>query len=95
MGFRIEKLSSSNHFLHDSPTCYHFEAQNIIAEKAQKVQVSQVFEIEPEKVPEVEKLHGEIKLISHVEEESNGAVFVLESSELETSTRSSQSFKES
>ncbi|KAL6345873.1 hypothetical protein AAG906_020455 [Vitis piasezkii] len=39
-----------NHFLHDGPTCYHFEAQNIIAEKEQKVQVSQVFEIEPDKL---------------------------------------------
>ncbi|KAJ9705361.1 hypothetical protein PVL29_003415 [Vitis rotundifolia] len=69
------------------------EAQSIIAENEQEVQVSQASEIKTE-VPQAEKLHGENKLISHTEVESSGAVFEPESSESEAWTANSQSFKE-
>nr|CAN75064.1 hypothetical protein VITISV_025472 [Vitis vinifera] len=55
----------------ESSVAFHIdhEAQSIIAEKEQEVQVSQVSKIEPEKVPEAEKLQGENKLVSRAEVE--------------------------
>ena len=67
-----EKSSVVSHIDH--------EPQSIITEKEQEVQISQVTEVEPERMPkteklQIEKLQDEIKLISHAKLESSRAIF--------------------
>ena len=56
------------------------EAQSIITEKEQEVQISQVTKVEPERMPkteklQIEKLQDEIKLISRAKLESSRGIF--------------------
>ena len=62
-----EKSSVVSHIDH--------EAQSIITEKEQEVQISQVTEVEPERMPKTEKLQDEIKLIARAKLESSRAIF--------------------
>ena len=55
------------------------EPQSIITEKEQEVQISQVTEVEPERMPKTEKLQDEIKLIARAKLESSRASFKISS----------------